>query len=67
MIESLLSALSGGQRALAGGEVIMLQSNGSFFAYQPILRALQRADMPLSHVLAYPADLSGAHFGETSF
>lgn len=38
----------------------MLQSSGSFFSYEPILRALQCASLPLPHILAYPADMKGA-------
>lgn len=45
----LLAALGG---ALPG-RTVMLQASGSFFAYEPILRALQtRQPMPLAHHIA---------------
>lgn len=45
----LLAAL-GGQLP---GRTVMLQASGSFFAYEPILRALQtRQPMPLAHYIA---------------
>ena len=45
----LLAALGG---ALPG-RTVMLQASGSFFAYEPILRALQtRQPMPLAHYIA---------------
>jgi hypothetical protein len=37
------------------GEMVVLQSQGSFFAYAPVLRALQKAHLPLSKFLVYPA------------
>lgn len=36
-------------------QVVMLQGSGSFFAYAPVLKALQRAEMPLRHLLPLPA------------
>ncbi len=35
--------------------VVMLQAPGSFFAYEPVLRALKHAQMPLAHLLTMPA------------
>lgn len=37
------------------GEMVLLQSQGSFFAYAPVLKALQRAQLPLAKFLVYPA------------
>ncbi len=46
------------------GHTVMLQSSGSFFAYEPILKALQSTQtMPLADYIAAPklsADSSGA-------
>ncbi|KAL3153759.1 hypothetical protein ABBQ32_013348 [Trebouxia sp. C0010 RCD-2024] len=47
-------------RASLGGELpgkaIMLQASGSFFAYEPILKALQsNHSMPLAHYIAAPS------------
>lgn len=36
-------------------EMVMLQSQGSLFAYAPVLKALQRAQLPLRKFLVYPA------------
>jgi hypothetical protein len=36
------------------GEMVLLQSQGSFFAYAPVLKALQRNQMPLARFLTYP-------------
>ena len=45
----LLAALGG----KLPGRTVMLQASGSFFAYEPVLRALQtRRPMPLAHYIA---------------
>lgn len=37
------------------GRAVMLQASGSFFAYEPILKALQSSqNMPLTHFIATP-------------
>ena len=41
-----------GAGGLGGGEVVMLQASTSYFAYEPILSALQTAaPIPLAHAL----------------
>lgn len=41
--------------ARRGGGVVMLQSSGSFFAYEPVLKALQRMEhLPLQQHLVPP-------------
>ena len=40
--------------------MVMLQGSGSFFAYEPVLKALQRAEMPLQHLLPLPASKEDA-------
>ena len=39
---------------------VMLQGSGSYFAYEPVLKALQRAEMPLQHLLPLPASQEDA-------
>ena len=49
----LLLAAVGGQLP---GKAVMLQASASFFAYEPILRALQsNQNMPLAHYIANPS------------
>ena len=36
------------------GEMVLLQSQGSFFAYAPVLKALQKGKLPLARLLVYP-------------
>ena len=58
--EILMAALG----AKLPGHTVMLQSSGSFFAYEPILKALQSTQtMPLADYIAAPKlspDSSGA-------
>ena len=58
--EILMAALGG----KLPGHTVMLQSSGSFFAYEPILKALQSTQtMPLADYIAAPKlspDSSGA-------
>lgn len=49
----LRAALQAGNHA-GRGEMVLLQSQGSFFAYTPVLKALQRAQLPLARFLVYP-------------
>ena len=45
----LLAALGG----TLPGKTVMLQASGSFFAYEPVLKALQtQQPMPLAHYIA---------------
>lgn len=37
-----------GARLAGGGEVVLLQGSGSFFAVQPVLKALQTVALPLT-------------------
>lgn len=37
-------------------EVILLQAGPSFFAFEPILNALKKAPIPLSHILTQPPE-----------
>ena len=39
---------------------VMLQGSGSYFAYEPVLKALQPAEMPLQHLLPLPASQEDA-------
>lgn len=39
---------------------VMLQGLGSYFAYEPVLKALQWAEMPLQHLLPLPASQEDA-------
>ena len=50
----LQAVLEAGTGAANGNEMVLLQSQGSFFSYAPVLRALQHADLPLARYLAYP-------------
>ena len=35
-------------------EVVLLQAGPSFFAFDPILKALKTAPIPLAHIIAQP-------------
>ncbi len=55
------------------GKAVMLQASGSFFAYEPILKALQSShNMPLAHYVAAatlkpePADADSVHTQSSS-
>ena len=54
----LVAALGEGLAATA----VMLQAPGSFFAYEPVMRALQHAQMPLPHLLAMPTTAAPGTF-----
>lgn len=56
-----LLQLMAGQGGAGSYQVSMLQSGGSFFAYAPILRALQATvELPLQEYLVMPATLEPA-------
>lgn len=60
----LRAALQAGNHA-DRGEMVLLQSQGSNFAYAPVLKALQRAQMPLAKFLVYPASVEDAEIANT--
>lgn len=43
-----------GQGGGTAGEMVLLQSSGSFFAFAPVLKALQNSHLPLAQFLAFP-------------
>lgn len=62
--DDILRAALGGDLP---GKVVMLQSSGSFFAYEPILKALQTTrSMPLAEYIASPKLVSEQSDMETA-
>ena len=52
--EKLVSLLLKEKEDLQISEVVMLQAGPSFFAFEPILKALKTAPIPLAHIIAQP-------------
>jgi hypothetical protein len=57
----LMAAVLGRQRLGGKKEVVMVPAAGSFFAYEPILKALQAAHpLPLAKYILYDQDTTGS-------